>query len=207
MVKTFVAAQNIAFCIHKIAGTGGAAAAVQPCGIIIVGDEADLHGIRTVGGGKLALFRLLPDGLLVHIAQRKQDAFQHGAGQSGQHIGLIVGRPGPEQDGPAVAAGADAGVVARCHIAGADGIGVTQQGGKFYGRVALSAGNGSTTCQIILVKSGADVTFQFRGHIFHGKGKIQLCGGFPRGLFPAKSNIQIEGVDFVVLFQQTERSH
>ena len=118
VVIALVDAQNVAIPIHKVARRRGASPPIQPGGVILIGDEADLHGVRLLGAGQPRLLRLPADIRLRRIPQGKEYPFQSITAQPGQHVGLVIGDRAPQENSPPVPPLSHPGVVAGGHIPG-----------------------------------------------------------------------------------------
>ena len=88
-----VAPQDIALCVHKIAGRAlNAAVALDEAGIVAVRNKADILAVVLLGIVKAALRSDLSGLGLVLVAERKLHVGQLLLGQNIEHITLILGR-------------------------------------------------------------------------------------------------------------------
>ena len=202
VVEALVGAQDVAVGVHKVPRRGGAAPGVQPGGVVVVGDEADLHGVGAVGGGQLPSLRLLAGLLLGAVPQGEENVGEHVPGQPGEHVGLVIGGIAPQQNGAAVAPGANAGIVSGGHPVGPDFPGKGDEGGELHRPVAHRAGNGGAAGQVVGGKGGAHVLLQLPLDGAHGEGDAQFGSVVPGGLFAPQPDVQVQPVHLIALAQE-----
>ncbi len=119
-VRALVAAQHLAGGVvddvAAVVGRGGAELLLEPAGVVAVGDEADVVGVRLVGDQQPAAPGLEPDVGLGGVAEREQRVRELLLGEHAEHVGLVLAHvDGPVHLDQPVVTGPQLGVVAGGH--------------------------------------------------------------------------------------------